>query len=79
MAHFTRFDVCSAHEALEGDHRPKGNAYPSHRVLRDGVELYRGAPEACYAWLLHHERRSVNYATTYCGYVVQRLRRGETL
>jgi len=49
------------------------DACATHRVTRDGAELYRGTEADCFGWLQRHQPASVHHATTHEGYAIERL------
>jgi len=46
-------------------------AVATHRVTRDGNELFRSTADECFVWLLDHQPASVAEATAHHGYAIE--------
>ena len=42
----------------------------THKVTKDGKELFRGTESECFGFVLKHQGQSVQYATRYGGYKI---------
>jgi hypothetical protein len=50
----------------------------SHRVTRDGTEMFRGTANACFVYVLRHQGESVHYATRYGDWRIEPVRGAAT-
>lgn len=50
------------------------HAAATHRVTRDGTELYRSTADECFVWLLHHQGQSVDWACKHGGYAIEPIK-----
>ena len=51
-------------------------ACATHKVTRDGCELFRSTEADCFGWLQGHQSASVHHATKYEGYKIESLEGG---
>jgi hypothetical protein len=45
----------------------------THRVTRDGIELFRSTADECFVWLHRHQGQSVDWACKHEGYAIEAL------